>query len=222
MSFSILPLTGQGSGGTATATLSSGAVNAVTLTAGGTNYINPPTVTITATGLTGVNVTAQIAAGAITGFTIVAGGSGGSGAVTVTITPAPGGPAIITGTGALPPTVGVDISGLTAGTLTVCVEVLSLTALKTMLLALELTTNAFGASVYVWEQQFIGQQGQGGTSFAFSTYNPTTDKRSSVIRQQLPFAATNYFGVASARARINVLGIDGSVQAVINAWLEVG
>lgn len=227
MSFTILPLTGQGSGATATATESGGAVNAITLGAGGSNYVNPPTVTLTGGGGTGATATAQISAGAVTGFTITAGGSGYSSGPTVTITPAPGGAALVTATGAVAPTAGQAISGYPPSgspsyKATWCVEVLSLTAGKTMQVSLELSTNAFSASIFADVKQFIGQEGQGGTAFAFGTYNPTTSKQSTVITQQLPFASVNYFGVASAVARINVTGIDGSAQAAINSWLEVG
>lgn len=220
----IISLTGQGSGATATATQSGGLINLTTVTAAGVNYVNPPTVAVSgASGGSGAVLTAVLnAAGGVGSITITNPGTAYAGAITVTVTPAPGGAALVTSTGAISPTVGADISTLTTGTITWCTEVVSLTAAKTMMLALELTVNAFGASVYAQIQQFIGQIGQGGTSFAYGTYNPSTEKQSVVVRQQLPFAALNYFGVASAKARVNVTGIDGSAQAAINSWLEVG
>lgn len=219
----IISLTGQGSGASVTATQSGGLINAVTIVSGGVNYINPPSVTVVgASGGTGAVLTATVVAGVITAIAITNAGTGYAGAITVTVTPAPGGIVLATATGALAPTAGQDISGLTTGSFTWCVEVVSLTAAKTMQLALELTVNAFGASVFADIKQFIGQLGQGGVAFAYNAYNPTSEKQSTVVKQQLPFAALNYFGVASARARANITGIDASAQAAINSWIEVG
>ena len=72
----------------ATATINSGAVNAITVTDGGEHYKSalPPTVTITGGGGSGATATATVsAAGIVTGITITAGGSGYSSAPTVAI-----------------------------------------------------------------------------------------------------------------------------------------
>jgi hypothetical protein len=72
----------------ATATIDSGAVNAITVTDGGEHYKSalPPTVTITGGGGSGATATATVsAAGIVTGITITAGGSGYSSAPTVAI-----------------------------------------------------------------------------------------------------------------------------------------
>jgi hypothetical protein len=70
------------------ATIDSGAVNAITVTDGGEHYKSalPPTVTITGGGGSGATATATVsAAGIVTGITITAGGSGYSSAPTVAI-----------------------------------------------------------------------------------------------------------------------------------------
>ena len=72
----------------ATATVDSGAVNAITITDGGEYYKSalPPTITITGGGGNGATATATVSsAGIVTGATITAGGSGYSSAPTVTI-----------------------------------------------------------------------------------------------------------------------------------------
>lgn len=58
-----------------TATVSGGAVSAVSLTQGGAGYTEAPTVTVTGDGIN-ASVTATVLGGAVTGLTIVAGGSG--------------------------------------------------------------------------------------------------------------------------------------------------
>jgi hypothetical protein len=72
----------------ATATIDSGAVNAITVTDGGEHYKSalPPTVTITGGGGSGATATATVStAGIVTGITITSGGSGYTSAPTVTI-----------------------------------------------------------------------------------------------------------------------------------------
>jgi hypothetical protein len=73
---------------TATATVDSGAVNAITVTDGGEHYKSalPPTVTITGGGGSGATATATVSsAGIVTGISITSGGSGYTSAPTVTI-----------------------------------------------------------------------------------------------------------------------------------------
>jgi len=73
---------------TATATIDSGAVNAITVTDGGEYYKSalPPTVTITGGGGSGATATATVSsAGIVTGISITAGGTGYTSAPTVTI-----------------------------------------------------------------------------------------------------------------------------------------
>ena len=72
----------------ATATIDSGAVNAITVTDGGEYYKSalPPTVTITGGGGSGATATATVSsAGLVTGITITSGGSGYSSTPTVEI-----------------------------------------------------------------------------------------------------------------------------------------
>lgn len=73
---------------TATATIDSGAVNAITVSDGGEHYNSalPPSVTITGGGGNGATATATVsAAGIVTGISITSGGSGYTSAPTVTI-----------------------------------------------------------------------------------------------------------------------------------------
>ena len=72
----------------ATATIDSGAVNAITITDGGEHYKSalPPTITITGGGGSGATATATISsAGIVTGATITSGGTGYTSVPTVTI-----------------------------------------------------------------------------------------------------------------------------------------
>ena len=72
----------------ATATIDSGAVNAITVTDGGEHYKSalPPTVTISGGGGSGATATATVsAAGIVTGISITSGGSGYTSAPTVAI-----------------------------------------------------------------------------------------------------------------------------------------
>ena len=75
-----------GSGATATATVSGGAINTITVTNPGNGYMVAPTVTIT--GGSGATATATVADGRITGITVINGGSGFTTPV-VTITGGP-------------------------------------------------------------------------------------------------------------------------------------
>ena len=73
---------------TATATIDSGAVNAIAVTDGGEHYNSalPPSVTISGGGGSGATATATVsAAGIVTGISITSGGSGYTSAPTVTI-----------------------------------------------------------------------------------------------------------------------------------------
>ena len=130
----------------------------------------------------------------------------------------------VSATGALTPTAGVDIStygtGTTAKPVTVCIECIQLTAAKTISVGLTVSTNAFTASAVAHVFQFAGQVGEAGTTFTAGDYTPSTNKRSVVVRQTLPFTAANYFGAVSSKARLEVLGIDAATGATFNAWLE--
>lgn len=77
---------------TATASISSGAVSSISVTAGGTGYSMNPTVTITGGGGTGAIATSVISNGVVTGITVVSGGSGYTGAPTVTLAAPPSSP----------------------------------------------------------------------------------------------------------------------------------
>lgn len=66
---------GGGSGATATATVSGGALTAIAVNTGGSDYVAPPTVVITGDG-SGATATAVISGGVVTGITIDNPGSG--------------------------------------------------------------------------------------------------------------------------------------------------
>jgi len=76
-----------GTQATATATESSGGVDAVTITAGGAGYLNAPNVTLSGGGGTGATATATVAGGAVTEITVTAPGTGYTSGPTVTIDP---------------------------------------------------------------------------------------------------------------------------------------
>jgi hypothetical protein len=121
----------------------------------------------------------------------------------------------VTATGAITPTAGVDISGMT-GDATVSIEVISMTAGKTARIQLEDSVNGFTASVPVAVFDTAGLIGQGGTSYTAGAYNPTTQKFT-VRKYQL---ANNRFGTASAVLRLNVTAIDSASSITLNAWIE--
>ena len=104
-------ITSPGSGATATATVGSGAVTAINVTAGGSAYSGAPVVAITGDG-TGATATATISGGQVTAITVTSGGSGYTSA-TVTITPAGSG---ATATATLDPDDGAVLAiSVTAG-----------------------------------------------------------------------------------------------------------
>ena len=65
---------GGGSGATATAAVSNGSVNNLTLTSGGSGYTSAPTVTIWGPGGSGATAIATVAGGTVTALTLMAGG----------------------------------------------------------------------------------------------------------------------------------------------------
>lgn len=74
-----------GYGAYATATVSGGAVTALTLTGAGTGYTSAPTVVFSGGGGSSAAATATVSGGKVTGFTGLTGGSGYTSAPTVTI-----------------------------------------------------------------------------------------------------------------------------------------
>jgi hypothetical protein len=77
-----------GSGATATAAETGGAVTTPSVVTGGTGYTSAPPVIISGGGGTGAYATATVSGGAVTGFTLISGGSGYTSAPTVNIAPA--------------------------------------------------------------------------------------------------------------------------------------
>lgn len=70
---------------TATSTIASGAVTAVTITSGGSGYTSVPAVTFSGGAGTGAAATAVVTGGVVTAVNVTAGGSGYTSAPTVTI-----------------------------------------------------------------------------------------------------------------------------------------
>lgn len=120
----------------------------------------------------------------------------------------------VTATGAVTPTAGVDISGMT-GDATLCIEVLELTSGATAAIQVEDTVNAFTAVVGQWIEQVAGQMG--ATSWTQGAYNPLSQK-GSVRKYQLP---NMRLGTASGKARVNVTQLTGtSPSLTLHAWIE--
>jgi hypothetical protein len=110
----------------------------------------------------------------------------------------------VTATGAVTPTAGVDVSGVT-GDYTIVVEVVSMTAAKTARIQIEDTVNAFTASAALAVIDITGTlSGQYSQRFSFRKY-------------QLP---NSNFGVASGKARVNVTAIDASATLQLHSWYE--
>ena len=108
----------------------------------------------------------------------------------------------VTATGAVTPTAGVDISGIT-GDATVTFEVLAFDLNQTARIQLEDTVNAFTASIPVWEQELCGQIGT--PPFVVGAYTPG-GFRFSVRKYEIPDAR---FGVSGAKLRLNVTSLSG-------------
>ena len=107
-------------------------------------------------------------------------------------------------TGAITPTAGVDISGITGDATIVC-EVTGLTSGKTARIQFEDTTNAFTASNALAVINVTGQiDGRWSDRFTLRKY-------------QLP---NNLFGTASAKLRANLTVIDSAAVLSLHAWLE--
>jgi len=122
----------------------------------------------------------------------------------------------VTATGAVTPTAGLSISGVT-GDFTVCVEIISLTAGKTARIQLESSTNSFTGVTADAVFQVIGQEGQGGTTYTAGAYNPTTEKFS--VRKYQMQNPQNY-GLAGGVARLNLIDLDSGSSLTLHGWLE--
>jgi hypothetical protein len=109
-----------------------------------------------------------------------------------------------TATGALTPTAGLDISGIT-GDYTVHVQLESLTAGKKCLIQLEDSVNAFTASVPIETWNPIGSVAK------------SSDQKRSWRKYQIPSLRA---GTASAVLRVNVTQIDSATTGKVHAWIE--
>lgn len=111
----------------------------------------------------------------------------------------------VSATGAVTPSTGLDISGVT-GDFTLALEVISMTSGKTARIQFEDTTNAFAASNPIWVVNVTGKlSGEYSDKYTIRKY-------------QLP---NNVFGTTSAKIRVNVTAIDGSSSLQLHAWLEL-
>lgn len=86
----LTPLVAGGYGAYATATITGGAITAVTLSNGGSGYTSNPSVIVTGGGGSGAVITATATAGAVTSFGISNGGSGFTSTPTLTVMTANG------------------------------------------------------------------------------------------------------------------------------------
>lgn len=109
----------------------------------------------------------------------------------------------VTTTGAVTPTAGLDISGI-SGDFTIFLVIRALTSAKTCRIQLEDSVNAFTAAIALWVQDFIGPQ------------TSATDLTVSIRKYQLP---NNRFGTSSAVLRANVTAIDSATSLTLHAWL---
>ena len=76
---------GAGSGATATATITSGAVTSIAVNTGGTAYPSGTVVVISGGGGSGIRATATVTSGAVTSIAVNTGGTGYTSVPTVTI-----------------------------------------------------------------------------------------------------------------------------------------
>lgn len=110
----------------------------------------------------------------------------------------------VTATGAVTPTAGLDISGI-SGDFTVWIQVQALTAAKKAVIALEDSVNAFTASIV---KALINPVGAAAAAY---------DQKYSFRKYQIPSLRA---GTTSAVARINVTAIDSATSLTVNSWIE--
>jgi hypothetical protein len=114
----------------------------------------------------------------------------------------------VTATGAVTPTAGLDISGIT-GDYTVHLRIQALSSASgtpNVAITLEDSVNAFTASVPVCEQQYTG------------TIDTKTELHFSWRKYQLPKLRA---GTASAVLRANVVAIGGTTPTTtLDSWIE--
>ena len=110
----------------------------------------------------------------------------------------------VTATGAVTPTTGLDVSGVT-GDFTLKVEVQSNTAAKGFQIQLEESTNAFTAAV---ADMVVGGKGAVGSAY---------DKIWSIRKYQIPGTS---IGTSGAVLRANVTMLDSADSLKLRAWIE--
>lgn len=110
----------------------------------------------------------------------------------------------VTATGAVTPTAGLDISGITQD-FTLWIQVQSLTAGKKATITLEDSVNGFTASVPVWSETFTG---------AVASAN---DVKVSKRKYEKPALRA---GTGSAVARLNITQIDSATTLIVQSWIE--
>ena len=110
----------------------------------------------------------------------------------------------VTATGAVTPTAGLDVSGVT-GDWTLYVQVQSNTAAKAFQVQLEESANAWTASV---ADMVVGAKGGIG-----SAYDKVWSKR----KYELPGSV---IGTSGAVLRANVTQIDSGDSLAVRAWIE--
>jgi hypothetical protein len=110
----------------------------------------------------------------------------------------------VTATGAVTPTAGLDVSGIT-GDWTLFIQVQSNTAAKKAKVVLEESVNAFTASTHDLVFDVSGAVG--------STYDKVISRR----KYELP---SSIIGTTSAVIRANVQSITAGDSLAVRAWIE--
>lgn len=111
----------------------------------------------------------------------------------------------VTDTGAITPTTGLDISGISAD-MTIKVRVSALTAAKKARIVLEDSVNGFTAAVPVAEINIVGPIVSGANrTFSFKS------------NQDIPGLRKN---VSNGVLRLNVVSIDSASSLSLDAWAE--
>ena len=110
----------------------------------------------------------------------------------------------VTATGAVTPTAGLDVSGVT-GDFTIKVQVQSQTRAKNFQIQIEESTNAFTA---VLADMVVGAQG---------TISKDFDKCWSIRKYQIPGTS---IGTTGAVLRANVTELDSASTLKLRAWIE--
>ena len=122
----------------------------------------------------------------------------------------------ITATGAVTPTAGVDVSGMT-GDAMFYVEVVSMTSGKTARIQLEDTDQRIHYLRGALRVRCRRSDRTGRRGVCHQHPEPDNRRKQSVRKYQLP---NSNIGITSGKVRLNVTAIDSSAELALNAWIE--